>query len=103
MFPKPGKSFDPALIPRAIQDAGFTAMEVVVMADGTTVKKGQLLELEVPGLQHPFVLNGGAQADALKKRADLVGKNIRVNGKLYLRHADRPSGLTVETFEIPAK
>ena len=75
VFPKPGKSFDPVLIPKAIQDAGFTATEVVVTADGTLAKEEEFLNLDVPGLNHPFVLAGGAQAEALRKRADLVGKN----------------------------
>jgi hypothetical protein len=98
VFPKPGKSFDPVLIPKAIQDAGFTATEVVVTADGTLVKGKELPELNVPGLNHPFVLAGGAQADALRKRTDLVGKKIRVTGKLHPKHGDQPPGLTVENF-----
>lgn len=99
MFPKPGKSFDPVLIPKAIKDAGFTATEVVVTADGTLAKRAEFLELDVSGLKHSFVLEGGVQADALKKRADLMGKKVRVTGKLHPSHADRPPGLTVEKFE----
>ncbi|MBI3952191.1 MAG: heavy-metal-associated domain-containing protein [Acidobacteria bacterium] len=99
VFPKPGKSFDPVLIPKVIQDAGFTATEVVVTANGTLVKGGEFPELDVPGLNHPFVLAGGAQAATLRKRTDLVGKRIRVTGKLHPSHADRPPGLTVENFQ----
>ncbi len=99
MFPKQGKSFDPVLIPKAIKDAGFTATEVVVTADGTLVKGEKFLELDVPGLNHSFVLAGGAQADALRNRADLVGKKIRVTGKLHPGHTDQPPGLTVEDFQ----
>lgn len=99
VFPKSGKSFDPVLIPKAIQDAGFTATEVVVTADGTLVKGGEFPELNVPELNHPFVLAGGAQAAALTKRTDLVGKKIRVTGKLHPSHADQPPGLTVEEFQ----
>ncbi len=99
VFPRSGKSFDPVLIPKAIQDAGFTATEVVVTADGTLVKRGELLEIDVSGLKHSFVLEGGAQAEALKKRADLRGRKVRVTGKLHPSHADHPPGLTVEKFE----
>ena len=99
MFPKQEKSFDPVSIPKAIQDAGFTAAEVVVTTEGTLVKRGEFRELDVPGLKHSFVLEGGAQADALKKRADLVGKKVRLTGKLHPSHADRPPGLTVEKFQ----
>jgi len=98
VFPQPGKSFDPVLIPKAIQDAGFTATEVVVTADGTLTKGEEFLKLDVPGLNHSFVLAGGAQTGALSKRADLVGKKIRVTGKLHPSHAESPPGLTVESF-----
>ena len=99
VFPKPGKSFDPALIPKAIKDAGFSAPEVMVTAEGTLAKGKESLELSIPGLKHTFVLAGGAQADALTKRADLIGKKVRLTGKLHPSHADRPPGLTVEDFQ----
>jgi hypothetical protein len=99
VFPQQGKSFDPVLISKAIQDAGFTATEVVVTADGTLAKGEEFLELNVPGLNRPFALAGGAQADALRNRADLVGKKIRVTGKLHPSHAEQPPGLTVEEFQ----
>ena len=99
VFPKPGRSFDPALIPKAIKDTGFSAPEVVVTADGILVKGKESLELNIAGIKHSFVLAGGAQADALKKRVDLVGKKVRVTGKLHPSHADLPPGLTVETFQ----
>ncbi|GBC81598.1 hypothetical protein HRbin10_00710 [bacterium HR10] len=99
MFPQTGKSFDPVLIPKALRDAGFTPTAIVVVVDGTLIAEGEFLTLDVPGLDHSFVLAGGAQADALRKRTDLVGKKIRVAGKLHPSHADRPPGLTVESFE----
>ncbi len=99
VLPKPGKSFDPALIPKAIKDAGFSAPEVVATVVGTLAQARDRLELNVTGLNHPFVLAGGPQADALKKRADLVGKKIRLTGKLHPGHGDLPPGLTVESFE----
>ncbi len=99
MFPKPGKSFDPVLIPKAIKDAGFTASQVVVVADGTLVEKRAWMEINVPGLAQPFMLAGGAQADALTKRTDLLGKKLRVTGKLHPEHAGGPPGLTVEEFQ----
>lgn len=101
VFPKSGRSFDPVLIPKAIKDAGFTATEVVVTADGTLIKKEKFLQWDVPTLKHPFVLAGGAQADALGKRADLMGKKVRVIGKLHPNHGDLPPGLTVESFQAP--
>ncbi len=100
VFPKPGKAFDPVLIPKAIKDAGFSVPEVIVTADGTLAnKRKDFLELDVSGLRHPFVLASGAQEEALKKRADLLGKKIRVTGKLHGSHADQPPGLTVENFQ----
>ncbi|GBC76552.1 hypothetical protein HRbin08_00014 [bacterium HR08] len=99
VFSKPEKSFDPVLIPKALREAGFTATEVVVTAEGTLIKGEEAFTLDVPGLAHPFVLAGGAQADTLRKRTDLVGKKIRVTGKLHPSHADHPPGLTVESFE----
>jgi hypothetical protein len=102
VFPKPGKSFDPVLIPKAIKDAGFSVPEVIVTADGTLAKRKDLLELDVSGLRRPFVLASGAQEEALKKRADLLGKKIRVTGKLHGSHADQPPGLTVENFQPAA-
>jgi len=87
------------LIPKAIQDAGFTAAGVVATADGTLAIRQDLLELQIPGLNHPFVLEGGPQSDALKKRSDLVGKRIRITGSLHPSHGDLPPGLTVERFQ----
>ncbi len=99
VFPKPGKSFDPALIPKAIKDAGFSVPEVTVTADGVLVQGKEFLELNISGIKHPFLLAVGAQADSLKKRADLVGKKIRVTGKLHPSHGDLVPGLTVEDFQ----
>ncbi len=99
VLPKPGKSFDPALIPKAIKDAGFSAPEVIATMAGTLVQSKDRLKLNVPGLNHPFVLAGGSQEDALKKRTDLVGRKIRLTGKLHPSHGDLPPGVTVETFE----
>jgi hypothetical protein len=99
VLPKPGRSFDPALIPKAIKDAGFSAPEVLATLAGTLVQGKGLLELYVPGLNHPFVLAGGPQEDALRKRADLMGKKIRLTGKLHPSHGDLPPGLTVESFQ----
>ncbi len=99
MFPKPGMSFDPVLIPKAIKDAGFTATEVVAIADGTLAKPMGSLDLRVPGLKHPFIVAGGQQFQALEKRTDLVGKRVQVIGKLFPGNAGRPPGLTVENFQ----
>lgn len=103
VFPKPGKSFDPAQIPKAIKDAGFSAPEVVVTAKGTLAKRQSSLELEVPGLKRPFVLAGGAEADALAKRVELIGRKVRLTGKLKVSGANLPPTLTVENFELVAE
>ncbi len=99
VFPKPGRSFDPALIPKAIKAAGFSAPEVTVTADGVLVQRKEFLELNIPGIRHSFLLAEGAQAGSLKKRADLLGKKIRVTGKLHPSHGDLVPGLTVEDFQ----
>lgn len=97
-YPKPGKSFDPALIPKAIKDAGFTATEVTVVAAGTLAAENGGLGLHVPGLARPFLLAGGSKIGALKRRAGLVGKRIRVTGTLGPVPAGRPPSLAVEDF-----
>jgi len=96
--PEPGKSFDPVLIPKAMKDADFTASEVLVMVEGTLVEGGGFLELQVPGLKRSFALDGGSQVEALEKRADLLGKRIRLSGRLHSGDADRPPLLSVEEF-----
>ena len=100
ILPAAGKSFDPTRIPKTVKDAGFTPGEVDVTAVGTlTSKKGWLL-LETPGLVREFVLVGGAKADELKEREDLLGQRLQVKGKLHPSHADRPPGLTVEQWRL---
>lgn len=99
VFSKKGRSLDPVQIPKAIKDAGFSVPEVDVLADGTLVKKENVLELNVPGLKHPFALKGGAQGDALKKRSSLIGKKIEISGKLERGRGKAPPGLSVESFK----
>lgn len=100
VFPKPGKSFDPGQIPKAIQGAGFTATEVNVVVEGTLATEEGQLRLDVPGIHHPFALVGGAQQEVLKKRTDLLHKRVRLTGKLQLNSSDRVAGLTVEEFQL---
>lgn len=99
MLPKPGKSFDPLLIRKAIQDAGFSLRELVVTADGILTRGKDFLELEVPGLKQAFVLSGGRRAGELDAATDLMGKRVRVTGRLHPSHADQLPGLTVEDFQ----
>jgi hypothetical protein len=101
VYPKAGKSFDPALIPKAIHDAGFTATEVEVVVDGTLAARNGPLEMDVPALKHPFILSGGAQIGALEERKDLVGKKIRVTGQAHPAQDDRPPTLGVDSFSSP--
>ena len=97
--PKAGRSFDPRGVPKAVRDAGFTPGRIELTAAGKLARRGDLLVLEMTGAIKEFVLAGGAQAEVLAKRADLVGRRIRVQGELHPGHADQPPGLTVEKFE----
>lgn len=99
VFPKAGKSFDPTSIPKAIHDAGFTATEVDVVVSGTLAVTNGALELDVPGLKHPFSLAGGAKEEALKEDQSLLGKKIRVVGKVREARGALPPSLTIEEFE----
>ncbi|MFQ5927230.1 MAG: DUF5818 domain-containing protein, partial [Terriglobia bacterium] len=101
ILPAPEKSFDPTRIPQAVKDAGFTPGEVEVTAVGTLARKKKLLLLEMSGPVRHFVLAAGAKAAELAQRRDLLGQRVRVRGTLHPSHADRPAGLTVESFEIP--
>lgn len=103
MTPAAGRSFDPTRIRKAVKDAGFTPGEIEVTASGTLVQRKDLLLLEMVGAPREFVLVGGPKFEELKKRSDLVGKRLRVRGKLHPFHADRPPGLTVESFAALAK
>ncbi|MBI4455793.1 MAG: hypothetical protein HY644_07835 [Acidobacteria bacterium] len=100
VVPKQRQSFDPILIPKAVSEAGFTAPEVVVTVDGTLIKGEEFPELNVPGLEHSFMLAGGKQAAVLGKRTDLTGKRVRISGKLHPSHGDALPGLTVENFQV---
>lgn len=97
VFPKKDKSFDPVQIPKAIQDAGFTATEVTVVAVGALERADGALRLNIPGLKHPFLLTGGAKLDALATRTDLRGKKFEITGKL--RDGKQTPALTVEDFQ----
>jgi hypothetical protein len=97
--PASGKSFDPSGIPKAVKDAGFTPGEIEVTAAGTFIEENGLLRLKMQGPVPVFVLAGGAKAELLKGRTDLLGKRVRVTGKLHPSHADKSPGLTVESFE----
>ena len=100
VLPAREKSFDPTRIPKAVRDAGFTPGEVEVTAAGSLARKDALLLLEMAGPVRQFVLAGGAKADELRARTDLLGKRLRVTGKLHPWHADSPPGLTVERWAL---
>jgi hypothetical protein len=102
VFAKKDKSFDPAQIPKAIQDAGFTATEVIVVAAGTVERSDGTLQLSIPGLSHPFVLLGGPKFDAVAKRENAPDLNFRITGKLG--NGKQGPALTVEDFqEVPKR
>ncbi len=98
-----GKSFDPTRIPKAVKGAGFTPGEIEVTAVGTLVRRKDLLLLEMVGARREFVLAGGAKAEEVEKRADLLGQRLRVTGKLHPSHAEQPPGLTVEIWKPAPK
>jgi len=100
VLPAKEKSFDPTKIPKAVKDAGFTPGEVEVTAEGSLTRKNSLLLLEMPGPVRQFVLAGGARAEELTGRHDLLGKRVRVSGRLHPSHADRPPGLTIERWTL---
>jgi hypothetical protein len=100
VLPAKGKSFDPTKIPKAVKDGGFAPGEIEVTVVGTLVSKGDMLVLQPPGAMPALVLAGGAKADELEKRTDLLQKKLRVMGNLHPSHADKPPGLTVERWSI---
>lgn len=98
VLPKRGESFNPTKIPDAVKDAGFTPGRIEVTAVGLLRDENGLLQLQMPGAVGKFVLAGGAKAEELKERADLLGKKVRVTGQLHPSHGDKPPGLTVERW-----
>ncbi len=101
VFPEQGKSFDPVGIPRVIEEAGFSSTEIILSVDGTLIQGEESLELEVPGLESPFLLLGGEQAERLSRGMDLVATEVRVTGKLRPGDSGHPPTLTVEEFQAP--
>jgi len=99
IHPAKSRTFDPAEIPRAVRNAGFSSPEVLFTATGKLEKEGERLALRVPGLRHVFFLEGGASFAELKAATTVLNKTIRVSGKLHGSHGDRPPGMTVELFE----
>lgn len=102
LLPKERASFDPAKIPSAVKDAGFTPGEIEVTAAGTLAREGELLLLEMPGPVPKLVLAGGPKGPELEGRSDLLGQKLRVTGKLHPSHADRAPGITVERWSLLA-
>ncbi len=99
VFPEQGKSFDPVGIPKVIEEAGFSAAEIILSVDGTLVEGKEYLELEVPGLESPFLLVGGERAERLSREIDLVAADVRVTGKFRPGDSGQPPTLTVEEFQ----
>ena len=99
ILPESDRSFDPTQIAKAVSDAGFSAPKVEVVAEGEVEKLGSFLALRVPGLDQPFVLEGGDKLGELKARRDAVGARVTITGVLHPSHGDKPPGLTVEKIE----
>ncbi len=93
-----GRTFDPADIPRAVRDAGFSSPEVEFTARGAVEKQEGWFVLRIPGVRHVFYLEGGAHIGDLKSATALLGKTIQVTGKLHGSHGERPPGMTVEEY-----
>ena len=96
--PAEGKGFDPSQIPKAVRNAGFEPGEIHVTAMGILSTAEGLLALEMTGAVKRFVLAGGPKVDELSQEPDLLSQRVRVTGKLHPSHADKPPGLTVETW-----
>lgn len=96
-----GKTFDPAQIPGAVRDAGFTSPEIGFTARGILVKEGAGFALKIPGLRHSFRLEGEGRFEALKGETDLIGKTIEISGNLLLGREKRAPAMTVESFKPP--
>lgn len=91
VLPAEKKSFDPAKIPEAIKNAGFSAPTVEIVVRGKVEKWKDMLALRVPGYPQPFVLAGGKQFDDFRKAAP-VGTPVQVTGLLHGSHGDsRPA------------
>lgn len=103
MLPATGKSFDPTRMPKAVKDAGFTPGEIEITALGSLARKDGLLVLEMSGAVMQFVLVGGPKEEELGRQKDILGKHVRVAGKLHPSHRDRPPSITVERFQITAQ
>ena len=100
LSPAEGKSFDPTKIPRAVRKAGFAPGEIEVTAAGRLTIEDDFPRLEMPGPVEQLVLAGGAKAEELRERSDLIGRRLSVTGVLHPSHADKPPGITVERWEL---
>ena len=98
LTPKPGRSFDPTGISKAVKNAGFTPEEVRFTVRGKLVRHEKFLALDVPGLQKLLVLERGPGAEQLRKSEVPEGYEITVTGRLHASHGDEPPGMTVEKF-----
>ena len=100
-MPAKHQSFDPSLIRNAVSKAGFSPGEVELTAVGVLSKDEELLVLEMSGPMKKMVLAGGERAEELSNQPELIGQRVRVTGNLHPSHADKPPGLTVESW-VPA-
>jgi hypothetical protein len=72
---------------------------VEVLVEGKVEKFAGFLALRVPGLDRPFVLEGGTKVGDLEARPDMVGTRVAVTGLLQPVHGDKPPRLTVEKID----
>jgi len=99
VVPRENTGFDPTGIPEALRKAGFTAGKIRVTAVGTLTKEGEILSLKMDGPLEQLILAGGPGIDDLAKEEKVLGRRLRVKGEFHPSHADKPPGLTVETWQ----
>lgn len=100
LSPAEGKSFDPTKIPRAVRRAGFAPGEIELTAAGRLTIGDDFPRLEMPGPLERLILAGGAKAEELRKRPDLIGRRLSVTGVLHPSQAEKPPSITVERWEL---
>ncbi len=99
ILPAEGKSFDPAKIPGAVKDAGFSPGEIKITAVGRLASSEGTLRLEMAGALAFLVLDGG-EAEQLSKQTGMAGQILRVDGTLRPSQAGQPPGMSVDRWTV---
>ena len=88
------RSFDPAQIAKAVEDAGFSAGKVEIDVKGTLERVENALALRVPGLDSLLFLQGDEALDELKKLDN--NNEVSVSGVYDTPEGDEAPLITVE-------